>query len=263
MTAALPHFRGLFDSSVFFVCGTNWEILYFIVVSRYNNGKCITEMGEFTLELGLLDFGASYTVVITNVSVSVMVTSSFCSSLWQCFCSNVCDSHLLSAPCETWAVTVWRQSIIQGQIKRFDTYISEVGGYSFHFTLWSCQISRVKQGVRSFPWWRSSVENHVICGLCWSHASLVQLTLTHHTAKDYYCLPRACCLWNTVSGGTSLLKNSAETVCCVLAFNLPVFQDLWIVHGGKRDKLLREEAGEMDHLFSLLSLSVQLIWSLT
>lgn len=63
-------------------------------------------MGEFTLELGLLDFGASYTIVITNVSVSVTVTSSFSSSLWQCFCSYVCDSHLLSPPCKTWAVAV-------------------------------------------------------------------------------------------------------------------------------------------------------------
>lgn len=107
-TAALPHFKGLFDSSMFLVCGTNWEILYFIIVSRYNNGKCITEMGEFTLELGLLDFGASYTIVITNVSVSVTVTSSFCSTLWQCFCSYACDSHLPSAPWETWAVTIWR-----------------------------------------------------------------------------------------------------------------------------------------------------------
>uniref|UniRef100_A0A8C0U8R1 Solute carrier family 15 member 2 n=1 Tax=Cyanistes caeruleus TaxID=156563 RepID=A0A8C0U8R1_CYACU len=50
------------------LCGTNWEILFFILLSRYNNGKCITETGEFPLELGLLDFGASYTVVITNIS---------------------------------------------------------------------------------------------------------------------------------------------------------------------------------------------------
>uniref|UniRef100_A0A663N5Y9 Solute carrier family 15 member 2 n=1 Tax=Athene cunicularia TaxID=194338 RepID=A0A663N5Y9_ATHCN len=41
---------------------------------RYNNGKCITEMGEFTLELGLLDFGASYTIVITNVSGGAVKT---------------------------------------------------------------------------------------------------------------------------------------------------------------------------------------------
>lgn len=81
-----------------FVSGTNWEILYFILLFRYNNGKCITEMGEFPLELGLLDFGASYTIVITNVSVPVMVTS--------CFYSYVGDSHLLSLPCKTWAVAI-------------------------------------------------------------------------------------------------------------------------------------------------------------
>lgn len=71
-------------------------MLCFILVSRYSNGKCITEMGEFTLDLGLLDFGASYTVVVTNVSDLVMVTSAFCSGLWQCFCSYVGDFHLLS-----------------------------------------------------------------------------------------------------------------------------------------------------------------------
>lgn len=71
-------------------------MLYFILVSRYDNGKCITETGEFTLDLGLLDFGASYTVVITNVSDPVMVTSSFCSSLWQCFSSYVGDSLAFS-----------------------------------------------------------------------------------------------------------------------------------------------------------------------
>lgn len=65
---------------MFFVCETNFEILFSILLSRYNNGKCITETGEFPLELGLLDFGASYTVVITNVSVPVMVTHS-CSIL--------------------------------------------------------------------------------------------------------------------------------------------------------------------------------------
>uniref|UniRef100_A0A8B9QB87 Solute carrier family 15 member 2 n=1 Tax=Apteryx owenii TaxID=8824 RepID=A0A8B9QB87_APTOW len=47
---------------------TNQEILYFVLVSRYDDGRCITEAGEFTLDLGLLDFGASYTVVITNIS---------------------------------------------------------------------------------------------------------------------------------------------------------------------------------------------------
>uniref|UniRef100_A0A8B9QCV4 Solute carrier family 15 member 2 n=1 Tax=Apteryx owenii TaxID=8824 RepID=A0A8B9QCV4_APTOW len=54
--------------SVLFVCETNQEILYFVLVSRYDDGRCITEAGEFTLDLGLLDFGASYTVVITNIS---------------------------------------------------------------------------------------------------------------------------------------------------------------------------------------------------
>ncbi|XP_019409847.1 PREDICTED: solute carrier family 15 member 2 isoform X1 [Crocodylus porosus] len=34
----------------------------------YNKRKCQTETGEFSLDLGLLDFGASYTIVITNAS---------------------------------------------------------------------------------------------------------------------------------------------------------------------------------------------------
>ncbi|XP_006036704.2 solute carrier family 15 member 2 isoform X1 [Alligator sinensis] len=35
---------------------------------NYNTRKCRTETGEFSLDLGLLDFGASYTVVIINAS---------------------------------------------------------------------------------------------------------------------------------------------------------------------------------------------------
>lgn len=80
-------------------------MLSFILLSRYNNGKCITETGEFPLELGLLDFGASYTVVITNVSALVMVTHS-CSTLWQCFCSYVGDSHVLCPLSDPWAVAM-------------------------------------------------------------------------------------------------------------------------------------------------------------
>uniref|UniRef100_A0A8C2YHN2 Solute carrier family 15 member 2 n=1 Tax=Coturnix japonica TaxID=93934 RepID=A0A8C2YHN2_COTJA len=64
----------MFLYSVLFVCETNQKMLYFILVSRYDNGKCITETGEFTLDLGLLDFGASYTVVITNVSGGAVQT---------------------------------------------------------------------------------------------------------------------------------------------------------------------------------------------
>ncbi|NXU89205.1 S15A2 protein, partial [Xiphorhynchus elegans] len=40
----------------------------------YNNGKCITRTGEFPMGVGLLDFGASYTVVITNISEGVANT---------------------------------------------------------------------------------------------------------------------------------------------------------------------------------------------
>uniref|UniRef100_A0A670KFX5 Solute carrier family 15 member 2 n=1 Tax=Podarcis muralis TaxID=64176 RepID=A0A670KFX5_PODMU len=38
------------------------------VISRYNNVKCRVGAEEFILNLGLLDFGAAYTVVITNTS---------------------------------------------------------------------------------------------------------------------------------------------------------------------------------------------------
>uniref|UniRef100_A0A8C0B3R9 Solute carrier family 15 member 2 n=8 Tax=Neoaves TaxID=3078114 RepID=A0A8C0B3R9_9AVES len=58
------------DSKRFIAVQKNYSASEYSLLERdkYNNGKCITEMGEFTLELGLLDFGASYTIVITNVS---------------------------------------------------------------------------------------------------------------------------------------------------------------------------------------------------
>eukprot|EP00076_Gallus_gallus_P010155 XP_004942982.1 solute carrier family 15 member 2 isoform X4 [Gallus gallus] len=58
------------DSKQFIPVQRNYGVSGYSLVERdtYDNGKCITETGEFTLDLGLLDFGASYTVVITNVS---------------------------------------------------------------------------------------------------------------------------------------------------------------------------------------------------
>ncbi|XP_027652291.1 solute carrier family 15 member 2 isoform X5 [Falco naumanni] len=58
------------DSKWFIAVQKNYSASEYSLLERdrYNNGKCITETGEFTLELGLLDFGASYTIVITNVS---------------------------------------------------------------------------------------------------------------------------------------------------------------------------------------------------
>ncbi|KAF7241744.1 Solute carrier family 15 member 2 [Varanus komodoensis] len=41
---------------------------------RYNNAKCQTGAEESTLHLGLLDFGASYTVIITNTSTKNLQT---------------------------------------------------------------------------------------------------------------------------------------------------------------------------------------------
>ncbi|XP_061465099.1 solute carrier family 15 member 2 isoform X2 [Rhineura floridana] len=41
---------------------------------RYNNVKCRTEAEEFFLHLGLFDFGASYTVVLTNTSTKTLKT---------------------------------------------------------------------------------------------------------------------------------------------------------------------------------------------
>nr|XP_028562232.1 solute carrier family 15 member 2 [Podarcis muralis] len=47
----------------------NQELLCSLfVISRYNNVKCRVGAEEFILNLGLLDFGAAYTVVITNTS---------------------------------------------------------------------------------------------------------------------------------------------------------------------------------------------------
>ncbi|XP_052530880.1 solute carrier family 15 member 2 isoform X5 [Tympanuchus pallidicinctus] len=56
------------DSKQFISVQRNCGVSGYLLVERdtYDNGKCITETGEFTLDLGLLDFGASYTVVITN-----------------------------------------------------------------------------------------------------------------------------------------------------------------------------------------------------
>uniref|UniRef100_A0A674GY51 Solute carrier family 15 member 2 n=1 Tax=Taeniopygia guttata TaxID=59729 RepID=A0A674GY51_TAEGU len=58
------------DSNKFIAVQKNYSASEYSLLERdiYNNGKCITETGEFPLELGLLDFGASYTVVITNIS---------------------------------------------------------------------------------------------------------------------------------------------------------------------------------------------------
>ncbi|NWS62680.1 S15A2 protein, partial [Chunga burmeisteri] len=64
------------DSKRFIAVQKNYSASEYSLLERdeYNDGKCITEMGEFTLELGLLDFGASYTVVITNVSGGALKT---------------------------------------------------------------------------------------------------------------------------------------------------------------------------------------------
>ncbi|XP_071602770.1 solute carrier family 15 member 2 isoform X5 [Heliangelus exortis] len=58
------------DSKRFFAVQKNYSTSEYLLLERdkYNNGKCIIEAEEFTLELGLLDFGASYTIVITNAS---------------------------------------------------------------------------------------------------------------------------------------------------------------------------------------------------
>lgn len=64
------------DSKWFIAVRRNYSASEYSLLERdkYNNGKCITEMGEFTLELGLLDFGASYTIVITNISGGAVKT---------------------------------------------------------------------------------------------------------------------------------------------------------------------------------------------
>uniref|UniRef100_A0A8C3DRJ3 Solute carrier family 15 member 2 n=1 Tax=Corvus moneduloides TaxID=1196302 RepID=A0A8C3DRJ3_CORMO len=64
------------DSKRFIAVQKNYSASEYSLLERdiYNNGKCITETGEFPLELGLLDFGASYTVVITNVSGGTVET---------------------------------------------------------------------------------------------------------------------------------------------------------------------------------------------
>uniref|UniRef100_A0A8D2LEK5 Solute carrier family 15 member 2 n=1 Tax=Varanus komodoensis TaxID=61221 RepID=A0A8D2LEK5_VARKO len=46
----------------------------FLSRGRYNNAKCQTGAEESTLHLGLLDFGASYTVIITNTSTKNLQT---------------------------------------------------------------------------------------------------------------------------------------------------------------------------------------------
>ncbi|RMC18718.1 hypothetical protein DUI87_04614 [Hirundo rustica rustica] len=64
------------DSKRFIAVQRNYSASEYSVLERdvYNDGKCITETGEFPLELGLLDFGASYTVVITNISGDAVET---------------------------------------------------------------------------------------------------------------------------------------------------------------------------------------------
>ncbi|XP_067155398.1 solute carrier family 15 member 2 isoform X5 [Apteryx mantelli] len=58
------------DSKRFIAIQKNYSVSEYMLLERdkYDDGRCITEAGEFTLDLGLLDFGASYTVVITNMS---------------------------------------------------------------------------------------------------------------------------------------------------------------------------------------------------
>nr|XP_013816147.1 PREDICTED: solute carrier family 15 member 2 isoform X6 [Apteryx mantelli mantelli] len=58
------------DSKWFIAIQKNYSVSEYMLLERdkYDDGRCITEAGEFTLDLGLLDFGASYTVVITNIS---------------------------------------------------------------------------------------------------------------------------------------------------------------------------------------------------
>uniref|UniRef100_A0A8C3V8Y6 Solute carrier family 15 member 2 n=1 Tax=Catharus ustulatus TaxID=91951 RepID=A0A8C3V8Y6_CATUS len=64
------------NSKRFMAVQKNYSASEYSLLERdiYNNGKCITETGEFPLELGLLDFGASYTVVITNISGGAVET---------------------------------------------------------------------------------------------------------------------------------------------------------------------------------------------
>ncbi|NXR94664.1 S15A2 protein, partial [Hypocryptadius cinnamomeus] len=64
------------DSKRFIAVQKNYSASEYSLLERdiYNNGKCITETGEFPLELGLLDFGASYTIVITNISGGAVET---------------------------------------------------------------------------------------------------------------------------------------------------------------------------------------------
>ncbi|NXE34555.1 S15A2 protein, partial [Ptilorrhoa leucosticta] len=64
------------DSKKFIAVQKNYSASEYSLLERdiYDNGKCITETEEFPLELGLLDFGASYTVVITNISGGAVET---------------------------------------------------------------------------------------------------------------------------------------------------------------------------------------------
>ncbi|XP_071418292.1 solute carrier family 15 member 2 isoform X5 [Pithys albifrons albifrons] len=64
------------DRKRFIAVQENYSASEYSLLERdiYNNGKCITETGEFPLELGLLDFGASYTIVITNISEGAVKT---------------------------------------------------------------------------------------------------------------------------------------------------------------------------------------------
>uniref|UniRef100_A0A8D2MBN4 Solute carrier family 15 member 2 n=1 Tax=Zonotrichia albicollis TaxID=44394 RepID=A0A8D2MBN4_ZONAL len=64
------------NSKSFITVQKNYSASEYSLLERdvYNDGKCITETGEVPLELGLLDFGASYTVVITNISGGAVET---------------------------------------------------------------------------------------------------------------------------------------------------------------------------------------------
>uniref|UniRef100_A0A8C8SPA6 Solute carrier family 15 member 2 n=1 Tax=Pelusios castaneus TaxID=367368 RepID=A0A8C8SPA6_9SAUR len=52
----------------------NYSVSNYTTLERgkYNDIQCKTETGEFPLDLGLLDFGAAYTVVITNTSTNTV-----------------------------------------------------------------------------------------------------------------------------------------------------------------------------------------------
>lgn len=49
-------------------------VSFFLLLCRYSDAKCKSQSGESSLDLGLLDFGAAYTVVVIGVRKTPALT---------------------------------------------------------------------------------------------------------------------------------------------------------------------------------------------